>query len=137
MLALRGAGVADVTSTIMEDDAHKISFPMDLQAGRYYWQLFAVKEAEQILLENGVLSVSANLLNEGAGFDGRTDAEKGLDAVEACLAGKASKDQLSYSIKGRTLTRYSVEELVKLRTHFVRLVRKERGIKPKPVRVRL
>ena len=136
MLALRGAGAADVTSTV-EGDAHKISFPLDLQAGRYYWQLFAVKEAENFLLENGELCVSANLLNEGAGFDGRTDAEKGLEAVRACLAGKASKDQLSYSIKGRTLTRYSVDELLKLKAYFVRLVRKERGIKPKPVRVRL
>jgi hypothetical protein len=134
VLALRGVGAATVTS-IEEDGAHKISFPLDLQAGRYYWQLFAERGTTRILLKNGELCVSANLLNEGAGFDGRTDAEKGLDAVEACLVGKASKDQLSYSIKGRTLTRYSVDELLKLRAHFVRLVRKERGIKPKPVRV--
>ncbi|MEZ6853005.1 hypothetical protein [Halodesulfovibrio aestuarii] len=137
-LALRGAGVADVASTAsVEDDAHIISFPLDLQAGRYYWQLFAVIGGNNYLIESGALSVSANLLHEGAGFDGRTDAEKGLDAVEACLAGKASKDQLSYSIKGRTLTRYSVDELLKLKAYFICLVRKERGIKPKPVRVRL
>ncbi|WP_430735161.1 hypothetical protein [Halodesulfovibrio aestuarii] len=138
MLALRGAGVADVASTAsVEDDAHIISFPLDLQAGDYYWQLFAVMDGSNFLLESGALRVVPNLLSEGEGFDGRTEAEKGLAAVEACLAGKASKDQLSYSIKGRTLTRYSVEELLKLRAYFVRRVCKERGIKPKPVRVRL
>lgn len=136
MLALRGVGKATLTST-EEDDAHKISFPNDLQAGRYYWQLFAERGTTKILLDCGELEVIPNLLNEEAGYDGRTDAEKGLDAVNACLLGKASKDQLSYTIKGRSLTRYSVDELKKLRAHFVMLVRKERGIKAKPVRVRL
>lgn len=134
MLALRGVGAATVLSQ-PEGDAHKISLPANLQAGRYYWQLFAEREETKVLLESGALNVSPNLLNEGAGFDGRTDAEKGLDAVKACLAGKASKDQLSYTIKGRSLTRYSVDELLKLRAFYVTLVRKERGIKPKPVRV--
>ena len=136
MLALRGVGAATVLSK-PEGDAHKILFPADLQGGCYYWQLFAERGTIKTLLESGALDVSPNLLSEEAGFDGRTDAEKGLDAVDACLAGKASKDQLSYSIKDRTLTRYSVDELLKLRAHFVRLVRKERGITFKPVRVRL
>lgn len=136
MLALRGVGVATLLSS-REGDAHKISFPSDLQAGRYYWQLFVEREETKVLLESGVMHVEPNLLNEGAGFDGRTGAEKALEAVEACLAGKASKDQLSYSIKGRALTRYSVDELLRLRAFYVMRVRNERGIKPKPVRVRL
>lgn len=136
MLALRGVGEATLTSTA-DGDAHKISIPNTLKVGRYYWQLFRKMEESEVLLTCGELEVTPNLLHEKVGFDGRTEAEKGLDAVEACLAGKATKDQLSYEIKGRKLTRYSVAELLKLRAHYVMRVRKERGIKPKPVRARL
>lgn len=135
MLALRGVTAETVTSSAA-DNKHKISIP-PLKKGRYYWQLFAERGITRIILDSGHVDVAPNLLSEEAGFDGRTDAEKGLDAVNACLGNKATKDQLNYTIKGRSLTRYSVDELRKLRGHFVMQVRRERGIKQKPIRVRL
>lgn len=59
--------------------------------------------------------------------DRRSHAEKMLAAVEALLENRATKDQQSYSIHGRSLTRMTPAELVEWRNYYRTEVARERG----------
>ena len=50
--------------------------------------------------------------------DRRSHVKKVLDALEALLEGKASQDQLSYSIRGRSLSRMTPSELLEWRDKY-------------------
>lgn len=54
----------------------------------------------------------------GSATDVRSHAKKVLDALESTLEGKASQDQLSYSIRGRSLSRMSPGELLEWRDKY-------------------
>jgi hypothetical protein len=84
------------------------------KAGIYWWQATVYKgEQQQIILE-GTIEVKPNLALLD-NYDGRSHVKKTLDALEATILGKASRDQLSYSIAGRSLSRLSPAELLKWR----------------------
>lgn len=97
---------------------------------RYRWQEYAQKSAgptDRVTLRTGYLTVLKNLDSAGvaSGLDIRTHAEICLDAIEAVLQNKATKDQFSYSIAGRALSRYSWRELIAMRSHYRAEVRRE------------
>ncbi len=48
-------------------------------------------------------------------------AKQILDAIDALMIGKATKDQAEYQIGDRMLKRYALSELIALRTHYSRL----------------
>lgn len=58
--------------------------------------------------------------------DHRTQSQRMLEAVEAVLEGRASKDQESYSLEGRSLTRMGTEELYRWADRIRAEVRLER-----------
>ena len=86
-------------------------------AGRYYYQGFASKGAENILVDSGEVNILPALaaITVDEIFDGRSQVKKDLDAVEALLRGKLSKDQQSYVIRNRQLVRIPIPELRMLR----------------------
>jgi len=86
----------------------------DYKSGTYSWQCTAKKDEELHVVRNGTLIIKPNL-SALTVFDGRSHIKKILDALEATLLGKASLDQLSYSISGRSLMRLSPSELLKWR----------------------
>ena len=53
-----------------------------------------------------------------AAFDDRTHARTVLDAIEAVIESRATKDQERYSIAGRELWRTPIPTLLKLRQHY-------------------
>lgn len=57
--------------------------------------------------------------------DQRSQARRILEAIEATIEGRVVKDVDNYSIEGRSLTRIPMEELIKLRTRYRSIVRKE------------
>lgn len=57
--------------------------------------------------------------------DMRTNARKALDMIEAMLSGQAKEGVRRYRINNRELERYSVAELLQLRSHYVAEVQKE------------
>ena len=105
---------------INEPDHFLITLPTTktilIEPGNYYWQAMLVSksnEAIQIIAE-GQTIVKANLaLLEK--YDGRSHVKQVLDALENMILGKASRDQSSYSIAGRSLSRLSPSELLKWR----------------------
>jgi hypothetical protein len=57
--------------------------------------------------------------------DMRTDAKKALDMIDAMLSGQAKEGVRRYKINNRELERYSIDELLKLRSHFAAEVQQE------------
>ena len=73
------------------------------------------KSGEVFEVYNGKLEVKPDLT---VAVDFRTHVKKVLDAIEAVLEGTASKEQASYSIAGRTLSRRSIADLLMLRDRY-------------------
>ena len=97
-------------------------------AGTWYWQAIATKGSEKITLGYGTLTVEAALEYSGAPtlFDGRTQARKDLEAVQAAIrtliAGGAVQE---YKICNRNLKRYDLPDLIQLEGRLKAEVKRE------------
>jgi hypothetical protein len=86
--------------------------------GDYIWNAYITRSAdsERIRIDTGRSTVVLNLANTNA--DLRSHAKKVLDNIEAVLENRASIDQSSFSIAGRSLSRMSIDELLTLRDRY-------------------
>lgn len=85
-------------------------------AGDYAYSIRATRSAD-----NAVRTVATGtviVLPDPVTADTRSHAEKVLEAIEALIEGRATKDVSSYSIAGRSLTRLTPDELVKWRSFY-------------------
>lgn len=87
-------------------------------AGVYHWQAYITRssDSERITIDSGTFEVKANRAT--ATTDPRTHAKIVLDAIEAVIEGRASKDQAGYSIAGRSLSRTPIPELLVMRDRY-------------------
>lgn len=92
-------------------------------AGDYKLSIQSTDGSETYVIEAGSVLVEPAL---GSATDVRSHAKKVLDALEAMLEGKASQDQLSYSIRGRSLSRMSPAELLDWRDRYRSEVNREK-----------
>lgn len=86
-------------------------------AGDWYWQAVATKDSEVLTLGNGRLVVEAALSYSGTpgAFDGRTQAQKDLDAVQAAIRAIVSGGVVQeYRIGTRNLKKYDLPDLLSL-----------------------
>ena len=90
----------------------------NLQAGDYQWAAFIIQSADsqRVVVDRGRTTIIPNLQNTTA--DLRSHAKICLDNIEAVLQNRASQDQMSYSIAGRSLSRMSVDDLLTFRDRF-------------------
>ncbi len=95
----------------------------DWQPGTYTWQRYANDGSDRVTTGSGSIEVAADL--QPGSVDLRTTAKQILDAIDAVLKGKASQDQLTYSLNGRSLTRMTWADLIAARSHFKREVDRE------------
>ena len=106
------------------DDDHLIelaaSTTSDYTVGTYRYQAYVTSAAlsERYGIDEGTVIIRPNFATQGSGYDDRSHAKKTLDALEAVILGKASKDQLSYSIAGRSIARLSPTELIEWRNIY-------------------
>jgi len=132
---LEGAGSTEIEITASESgDDYIVEIPQATSAaytvGVYHWQAYITRssDSERITVDSGTWEVKAN--RDVATTDPRTHVKKVLEAIEATIEGRASKDQESYSIQGRSLSRTPIPDLVvlrdKYRAEFVRETRAER-----------
>jgi hypothetical protein len=98
-------------------------------AGAYWYSLRATDGTEVHEIETGTLTVAPDLAAVSVEYDGRTHAERVLEAIEAVIEGRASKDQDSYRINNRELRRTPVSQLLKLRDVYRQEVRRARAVK--------
>jgi len=98
--------------------------------GVYHWQAYITRasDSQRITIDSGTFDVSPN--RDLATSDPRSHNKKVLDSIMAVIEKRATKDQESYSLNGRSLTRTSVEELQRLKNNYQAMynaeVRRER-----------
>ena len=88
------------------------------RVGIYHWQAYIIRtsDSERVTVDSGTWEVVVN--RDAATSDPRNHVKIVLDAIEATIEGRASKDQESYSIQGRSLSRTPIAELVALRDKY-------------------
>lgn len=91
-------------------------------AGAYSWMAWVEGgSSEKYTVDTGTCTLDPDYRSgtASAAFDDRTHARTVLDAIEAVIEGRATKDQQEYEIAGRRLKRMPVADLLKLRQHYV------------------
>lgn len=89
----------------------------NFDAAKWYWQAVATKDSEVLTLGNGNLTVSAALTYSGTpgAFDGRTQAQRDLDAVQAAIRAILNGGVVQeYRIGTRNLKKYDLADLLQL-----------------------
>ena len=100
----------------------------DFDSGDWYWQAIATKGSESLTLGYGSLTVEVSLsyTDHASKFDGRTQAQKDLDAVQTAIrtliAGGAVQE---YRIGNRNLKRYDLPDLIQLEGRLKAEVKRE------------
>jgi hypothetical protein len=89
-------------------------------AGFYHWQAYITRDSdsERVTIGSGVFEVFAN--KDAATSDPRSHAKIMVDKIESLLEGRADADVSTYSIQGRSLTKLSIDDLIKWRNYYKR-----------------
>lgn len=102
----------------------------DFVADQWFWQAIAEKAGEKVTIGAGQLTVLAALSYSGlpSAFDGRTQAQKDLDAVQAAVRALVSGGAVKqYTIAGRSLTKYDLADLLALESKLKAEVKREQA----------
>jgi len=97
-------------------------------AGQWYWQALATSGSSKVTLGSGQLTVLASLGYSGTpgAVDGRSQAQKDLDAVQASIraivSGGVAKE---YTIGNRNLKKYDMADLLQLEAKLKAEVKRE------------
>jgi hypothetical protein len=124
---LRGPGQIDLQADAAGVFSATAATTATWAAGTYWYSMRATSGADVLEVATGQLVVKPDLAAAAAGFDGRSQNERALDAINAVLEKRASQDQQRYVIKDRELWRTPIADLLKLKTHYQAAVRRERN----------
>ena len=133
-IATGGSSEVKVDATALDDDylftiasATSAAFTV----GHYHYQLEIERDSdnERIVVDRGEIDLVTDFDDN---IDPRHHAEIMLDKIESILEGKADSDVSSYSINGRSLSKFTPDELVKWRDYYKRevgLIKRKEAIK--------
>ena len=96
-------------------------------AGTWYWQAIATSGSEKVTIGAGQLQVLAALEYSGTpgAFDGRSQAQQDLDAVQTAIRGIISGQAKQYSIGNRSFTKLDLGELMERESRLKAEVKRE------------
>lgn len=118
---LRGPSIINIDSTA-DGSRHSLAVPAattkDWAAGLYVFSTRAVSAGAVVEVDSGQVEIERDLSAINAPFDVRTHVQKVLDAIEAVIEGRASKDQERYRIQDRELYRTPIADLLLLRRQY-------------------
>ena len=102
------AYVVEVSSTVTEN----------YTAHLYKWYAFITRtsDSQRVAVDNGITTLVANYADSNA--DVRTHAKKVLDSIQAVIENRATVDQSSFTIAGRSLSRMTIDELFMVRDRY-------------------
>lgn len=126
---LRGPGVINLTATGNNSEhafAVQGADTADWVPGTYWVSIRAAKGGDVVEVTQRQLEVKPDLSAVTTPYDGRTQNEIALDAINAVLAKRATIDQQRYTINNRELWRTPMADLLKLRSFYTTAVRRER-----------
>ena len=88
--------------------------------GVYQWDSYITRSSDnaRLRLRQGRTEVLPN-------YPKASDAQTALDAIDAVMNNRASLDQLSFSIAGRSISRMHVDDLIKFRQYYASRVQAE------------
>ena len=122
---LRGASVIDIVAITYQDKSFEVNVVAATTAaytiGDYWWSAYCTHagDSKRYQVDYGTLEIKADIAQVSTDpYDGRSDVKKTLDAVEAVLLGRASKDQMAYTIAGRSLSKTPIPDLLAFRDKF-------------------
>lgn len=125
LLLLRGPKAVTIEATASDDGRmHHFRVPATetagWPAGRYSYSLRATTgDGEEVVeIEVGGLTIKPDLAAMADGTDTRDHVRKVLDAIEAVIEKRATRDQERYTIQGRELWRTSIPDLLLLRDRY-------------------
>jgi hypothetical protein len=118
---LNGPAAITLTAAAYQTTDHKITVASAGTGGSstwafgiYSWQAYAEKGSgdtiEKYFIGSGFLTVKT--------VAGKSHAKKVLDAIEALMEGRTVSDVENYTIAGRSLTKMSVDDLIKWRNKY-------------------
>ncbi len=145
-LSLRGPATIDVLAAA-EGNQHLLEAAATATAlyspGLYRYTLRAAYGGVVREIENGSITVAADLAASTTPADVRSHARIVLDNIRAVIEKRATQDQQKYSINNRELWRTPIADLLKLENQYAARVRAEDakaaggGVFGKSYRVRL
>lgn len=97
------------------------------QSANYFWQATASFGAQKVTIGTGTLLIQQNLATATAGYDGRTQAEQDLAAVQAEIRARVTGGMtVEYQIGSRRLRKEPMTALLELESRYKMIVAKER-----------
>jgi hypothetical protein len=126
VLYLRGPKTIDLTADATGVITADTSVTANWLAGQYWYSLRAISGTNVAELETGSLTVEPNFLALPEGYDGRSQDEIALEAIDSVIAKRATLDQQRYTINNRELWRFPIGDLLKLRSVLSARVARER-----------
>lgn len=116
-----GSTAANFTLTATESNNEYIvetSSTTSYTAGEYNWVSYITRSSDsaRIKLSEGFTEIQQNYATTTSSV--RSHAKKVLDAIEAVIENRATMDQSSMSIAGRSLSRLTIDELMTFRNQY-------------------
>ena len=119
-----------VTATNNGDGTHLVTISAAASAkfanATYRYQARVTDGSESFTVAEGTITARENFAAV-KNHDARSHAEKVLEAIEAVIEDRATTDQSSMSLNGRSLSLMDVDELLTLRARYVSEVEQERA----------
>ena len=113
-----GGPVGFIVESIVENDKFVLQASAAetalFKAGDYKYFISVEKDENRFLVEEGTVEVLQDYADEN--FNIKSHAQKILNAIDATLLKRATKDQLSYKIAGREISKIPIPDLLALRT---------------------
>ena len=128
-LVLIAGGTPETLTATLTDSEYRIEVAAattaGYAAGEYQWAEFITRDSdsERIRLNWGTLTVKADPASSLA--DSRSHARVVYDAIKAVIEDRATKDQESYTVAGRSLGRTPIPDLLLLHDRYKNMVQRE------------
>ena len=87
-------------------------------AGTYHWQAYVTKSTERYTVDSGTIKILPNFAAATSGIDRRSHVKKVLDALEAMLERRATKDQGSIVIAGEILAKMPIQRVLEFYNQY-------------------
>jgi hypothetical protein len=119
-LVKTGARIA-ITAAASGDD-HLVSIAAattaGYAAGTYAWQAYVTKTTERYLVGSGTIRILPNFAAAAGGHDARSHVKRVLDAIEAKLEARASKEQEQMVVGGQVVGMMPIHRLLEWRDRY-------------------
>lgn len=118
-----------ITATADGDD-YLFTFPATATANyhtnEFTFIVTVTDGTDRVTVDEGTITILQNIPADNS--DARSHAQLMLDKIETLLQGKADADVQNYSINNRSLTKMSIDELLKWRDYYKAEVLREKRI---------